>query len=218
MPAPSKGGSRGGGGVVPPFDFAFVSDYHRKNSCRFFETLVRLHHEATKATMKQPDIEQIRKEIKYDPDTGELRWLSRKQGRRLSGLAGSVTNGSQGYVLVRAGGMSVLGHRLAWALHYGSWPEGILDHINGNRSDNRISNLRLADADINSQNRRSSGSHSTTGLLGVTRFKIGNRRERFRAVISVNGKQRYLGFFDTPQAAHAAYLDAKRKLHSGCTI
>lgn len=106
-----------------------------------------------------------------------------------------------------------MAHRLAWLYIYGKWPQNELDHLDGNRANNKIANLRDAGDVLNSQNRRSPNKNNGVGLLGVSRHGL-----RFKAMIGVNWKIKYLGIFDTKEEAHAVYVKAKRKLHAGCTI
>lgn len=110
-------------------------------------------------------------------------------------------------------------HRVAWALHYGEWPKGAIDHINGDGADNRIANLRDVDTRTNQQNQRRAKSNNSTGWLGVYFAPKGYRRKRFRAGIARgDGTYWTIGYFATAEEAHAAYVEAKRKLHAGCTI
>ena len=105
-------------------------------------------------------------------------------------------------------------HRLAWLYVHGAWPTGQIDHINGDRGDNRISNLRDVTPALNTQNqRRAARSNKSSGLLGVTA-----NRGRWLAQISIGGKSRNLGRYATPEEAHAVYVAAKRVLHAGCTL
>ena len=85
----------------------------------------------------------------------------------------------------------------------------VVDHINGNTLDNRRANLRVCTASQNSQNSRLSKSN-TTGLKGVTFRKD---RNKFQAQIIVQRKKKHLGYFDTPEEAHAEYLVASRAMH-----
>ena len=125
--------------------------------------------------------------------------------------AGSID--ASGYIEVSIGGSAYKAHRIVWLHIHGVWPQGQIDHINGNRRDNRPGNLRDVPAFINCENQRFGRSDSSHGLLGVCYFK-----GKWQAQITVRGKQRYLGRFSSAKDAHAAYLNAKRILHAGCTI
>lgn len=136
----------------------------------------------------------IRGEFAYDPDTGILT-------RRDTGLpTGSI---NKGYVQVFCRGRFYRGHRVCWFLAKGGWPVGPLDHINGNKADNRLSNLRIATVAQNAWNARSHGRFKK----GVTMHRSG----KFQARISVDGRERYLGLFDTEDEAHAAYCDVAHR-------
>lgn len=154
--------------------------------------------------------------LRYNPSTGELFWAVRPAQRVQAGtLAGGVQR-ANGYRYVSIGGKSIRAHRLAWAIFYGEWPAGDLDHINGKRADNRIENLRDAGRSANAQNeRKARRTNKSTGLLGA--YRVGET-DRYRAIIHVDGKPKHLGRFDTAEAAHAAYVEAKRKFHAGCTL
>lgn len=118
-----------------------------------------------------------------------------------------------GYRRLSCFGKRFAAHRVAWLLHYGHWPEHEIDHINGDKSDNRIDNLRDVPHQLNVQNLRASTSSSSTGILGV-----GPKNGKWRARILKQGKTHYLGTFDTKEEAQNAYVAAKRKHHEGCTI
>jgi hypothetical protein len=104
-------------------------------------------------------------------------------------------------------------HRLIWAFHHGSLNGMDVDHIDGNRDNNKIENLRLATRQQNNQNLRKAKKNNALGVLGVS-IKAG----RFCAQISLNRTVKHLGLFDTVEEAHQAYLEAKRKIHKGCLI
>ncbi|MFY7913560.1 MAG: HNH endonuclease [Rubrivivax sp.] len=107
----------------------------------------------------------------------------------------------------------LLAHHIAWAIHHGTWPTFEIDHINGNRSDNRILNLRELPDNQNSQNLRHAKKNSHLGVLGVS--QLGNR---YVARITVDRQQQYLGLFATSAEAHQAYVAAKRIHHPGNTL
>lgn len=118
----------------------------------------------------------------------------------------------RGRVVVRIEGVGYLAHRLAWKYCYGDWPKGIIDHIDGNALNNAITNLRDATYKINSQNQKVANRRNKVGLLGVSAQSRGRRGYRAR----IDGK--YIGIFPTPEEAHAAYLEVKRKSHEGNTL
>ena len=98
---------------------------------------------------------------------------------------------------------------------YGEFPCSEIDHINGNKQDNRIENLRIASRSINAQNKRSARADSVSRVLGVSWHKMANK---WVAQISKSGKKFHLGSFSDIDDARNAYISAKRRLHEGCTI
>lgn len=150
--------------------------------------------------------EEVQALLSYDPTTGLF--THRVNGHKR--VAGDVTGrlDSKGYVRVRLLGYEFKAHRLAWLLTYGTWPQAEIDHINGCPSDNRIVNLRDVSVAVNGWNRKGAMRNNKSGLLGVS--TIG---KKFHAQIKANGVHMFLGAFDTPEAAHAAYLTAKTELH-----
>lgn len=151
------------------------------------------------------DVERIRSLLDYDPDTGVFRWREAVGGRMAGQSAGTLH--SKGYRRIKLDGRHHFAHRLAWLYVTGEWPDRAIDHMNGDKTDNRIANLRLATASENNMNmgvRR----FSKTGLKGVS-----PQRKKYMAQISANGKRHYLGLFQTPEEAHQAYLQRARELH-----
>jgi hypothetical protein len=151
--------------------------------------------------------EFLRELLSYDPDTGFF-YNRQYRGPKspVGGKAGTVN--AVGYSQIRVIGKIHLSHRLAWLYVYGTFPEGNIDHVNRDKLDNRICNLREANKSENSQNKSLPQSNNTHGFLGVTRDS-----GRWAARITTNGKTKYIGLFDTPEIAHAAYLCEKRKAH-----
>lgn len=135
--------------------------------------------------------------ITYNKDTGGFAWTISRQGIRKS--VGSIN--SNGYLSICINGKRYLGHRLAWYLHYGEWPNKNLDHDDNDRSNNRITNLRLATKSQNQCNRKAKGYsfHKSSG--------------RYQARICVNGKEDYLGWFKTKEEAREAYEKALPHYH-----
>lgn len=152
--------------------------------------------------------------ISYSSETGDLTWAVSGRGIKIGRVAGFIT--SEGYRTIKLGRVAYPAHRLAWFIHNGTWPTGYIDHINGDRSDNRIKNLRDGDHSLNMQNKRKAmNNNKSCGLLGVTWNK---QHKRWQSKIMVNKQFHHVGLFSTPEEAHAAYLIKKRQLHAGCTI
>ena len=150
-------------------------------------------------------IAELRRRLSYDPDTGEFRWRRASGNNSRAGdVAGTV--GNAGYRIIALHRTRYVAHRLAWAMVYDEWPPDQLDHINGDRGDNRISNLRRATNAENMRNTRRF-SNNTSGFKGVSA-----RRGRWRATITKDYRQIYLGDFDSAEKAHAAYAQAATDL------
>ena len=170
--------------------------------------------------------EYLKSILDYDPLTGVFTWKERQicdfNCERLRNgwntkysfkSAGRIKN--DGYIQIGINGKRHAAHRLAWFYIYGEWPKNDIDHINGFRNDNRLSNLREATRGENMQNQNETHKNSNCKYLGVY---FCNRSKRFVSLIGVNNKKKYIGKFSTPEAAHEAYLKAKRELHEFCTI
>lgn len=156
--------------------------------------------------------ERLVERLSYAPETGEFTWLQRTGGQcKVGAEAGSVSR--LGYRVITIDRIPYGAHRLAFLFMTGSIPT-MVDHINGNKSDNRWTNLRPADHRLNGENQRQAQRHTLGRLLGVARHKGG----RWQAQIKACGKTHYLGLHATAEDAHNAYLVAKRRLHAGCTI
>lgn len=155
--------------------------------------------------------EALRQFLVYDANSGVFTWKVGRSGMRSRAgcLAGSI-NKAYGYLRIKLAGVDYQAHRLAWLYVYGRWPENEIDHINGIRTDNRISNLRDVSGAINQHNRRTAPRNSTLGILGVR-----PSGKKFSSSLSVGGERKYLGTFDSPELAHQAYVAAKRQFHEG---
>jgi hypothetical protein len=156
---------------------------------------------------------ELRELLEYDSETGVF---TRKKKRKRWGVGEVAGCTSNGYTTIGLNYAVYQAHRLAWLYWYGAWPNGPIDHINGDRKDNRIKNLRLATPAINSQNQRRPRSGNTAGELGVTSHKQGPHG--FRAKIHYKGRTLHLGLYDTAEEAHDVYVKVKRALHEGCTL
>ncbi len=153
--------------------------------------------------------------LAYECETGVFVWkVSRGNGLKVGDAAGRI---GQGYRLVRVDGRGYLAHRLAWFYVHGAWPDGEIDHINGDKLDNRIANLRDIRHRGNAENKRKARADNQTGFLGV-HIKPANTKRPFVASIRVDGVLKHIGAFADPQAAHKAYVERKRQVHAACTI
>lgn len=158
---------------------------------------------------KAPSIDRLKELLSYDPESGEFT-RTVDQGRQRAGcIAGSI-DPINGYIRIGIDKVCHKAHRLAWLYMTGQWPPDVIDHINGDRSDNRFSNLRLAVVSENNQNVQAARKDSRSGYRGVSWLKA---RGKWRATINVDGKQHHLGYFDSPESASEAYLTAKSELH-----
>lgn len=157
-------------------------------------------------------LERARELLMYDAASGLITWRV-DVGQR--GRAGEPIGyiDKKGYVYFGLDGKYYFAHRVAWLMHHGRWPAGQIDHRDGLKANNRIGNLRDTTQTENMQNHRKARRHNLTGLLGVSK-----NGSKFQAEILTAGKRMYLGVFTTPELAHAAYLDAKRRHHPTCTI
>lgn len=161
--------------------------------------------------MKTITAARLREMVSYDPATGVFRWLrARSCGVKAGDIAGGKLN-ENGYHRFRVDGRLYVAHRLAWLYVYGQWPKGEVDHVNGERADNRIANLRDVDDTMNAQNTHGARRDNRVGLAGVGKRKTG----RYYARIRTAGTLTFIGRFDTAEDAHAAYVAEKRRRHAG---
>ena len=157
---------------------------------------------------------ELKQQLHYNPDTGIFTRLVAKCRRFKAGdIAGCLS--PNGYILIGINGKLYRAHRLAWLYVYGKFPKDQIDHINGIKSDNRIANLRESTHAENMQNEIKPRSNNTSGYLGVSWDK---NRGNFVTSISINGKNKHLGYFEIAAEAHQVYLEAKRANHEFCTI
>jgi hypothetical protein len=145
----------------------------------------------------------------YDPETGVFYWAAHRGGlARVGSVAG--TNGAQGYTHIRVDGRQHRAHRLAWLYVHGYWPSDQIDHVNGVRSDNRISNLREASNAENQQNTRRTRTCSS-GAIGIDWCK---KSRKWRARIRHNKSLIHVGLYNLLEDAVAARAEAKKRLHT----
>lgn len=148
--------------------------------------------------------ERLRYLFRYNPETGQFWRRHPHAGYNINREAGHVRKGMQ-YREIRVDQKLYLAHRLAWLYMTGEWPTDEIDHIDMDHGNNRWANLRAANRQQNQANTRA---RSPLGLKGVSK-----KRGRYRARISVGKQEIWLGMFDTPEEAHAAYRAAAEKIH-----
>jgi len=151
---------------------------------------------------------QLREILRYDPITGTF---YRLKNTGATGRIGpiNVRPSVRGAYAICVHANKHYAHRLAWLYMTGEWPAHEIDHIDGNPLNNRFANLREATGAQNKQNQRRPKTTNKSGFLGA--FKHDARR--WRANIQINGKTIHIGLFDSAEEAHAAYVEAKRRLH-----
>ena len=156
------------------------------------------------------NLQELHRVLRYE--NGKLYWRHRDdvlpRWNTRYALKEAFTAVRQGYRTGAIHNRLYQAHRVVWAMHNGEWPKGQIDHINGDRSDNRIENLRDVDAFQNSQNSRLR-TDNTSGTPGVTFFK---ERGQWTARICVNGKRHHLGYFSSAEDASKARMEAEIKL------
>jgi len=160
--------------------------------------------------MSELDSTLVRELFNYDPETGRLTHKARRKAVKLGRQVGCPDN--YGYlvasVTTHGKKRTYKVHRLIWLYVYGTWPEGVIDHINGDRSDNRLSNLRDVSPQRNSQN-------SLAGR-GVSQYRgvcFNKTKNLWQTSIHIDGRQKFVGYYRSEYDAHLAYVEAKRKHH-----
>jgi hypothetical protein len=150
---------------------------------------------------------ELQNKFNYDPDTG----IFTRKYTYNKFLEGSQVGckDSEGYLIISLTDRCYKAHRLAWLYVYGEFPKYNLDHINGNPSDNRISNLREANESQNGFNRKLN-SNNTSGHKGVTFDK---KSKKWQAYVTVNKKLKYLGQFESLELAALVAKEARIKYH-----
>lgn len=154
----------------------------------------------------------VRALLKYDRKSGLFYWRRNRGNVKVGDIAGNV-HAARGNVDIGINYRLHKAHRLAWLYVTGSWPNGPIDHVDGNQQNNAWQNLRLSTAKLNSQNLRDAHADCESGLLGAYR----NGR-KFCSRIMANGEDHWLGNFETALEAHNAYILAKRALHESNTL
>lgn len=153
---------------------------------------------------------KIIKALDYDSATGIFRWKTNGRGptKRAGAIAGS--RHSRGYVRIKVDGVTYYAHRIAWLIEHGRWPVEEVDHINRDRADNRICNLREATVAENRRNNCGQPSRRRSRFKGVVRE---NKSARWVAKICTSGSTKRIGLFDSEEDAAQAYRQAALQDH-----
>lgn len=141
---------------------------------------------------------ELKEQLDYNPETGTFTWKVSKSGRKLGGIIGTKNN--LGYLITRFNYKIYSLHRLAWLYIYGEMPDDMVDHINGIKDDNRIENLRVV---TNRENQTNTYKNRKGRLVGAHFHK---RAGKWCCSVKVDGKSTHLGYFETQELAHEAYL------------
>lgn len=151
--------------------------------------------------------ECVKSLLNYDRQSGVFTWKSGRKPGTTGKVAGSAHH--SGYQIIGIYGTYYMAHRLAWLIEHGEWPVALIDHVNGDRSDNRIVNLRSADF---SQNRRNSkmNSNNKTGIKGVS---WNSGMSKWHARIRCQGSYKHLGFYTDIELAELVINEARAKFH-----
>lgn len=154
-------------------------------------------------------VAQIKEQLSYNADTGIFTWNLNRPGVKKGRVAGGKT--SLGYWAIKLFSTFHCAHRLAWFYVHGVWPPAgmDIDHIDGERSNNAIKNLRLATRSQNALNAKASTKKKSTHLKGAS-WRARSSKP-WTAMIEVNGKRIHLGVYATAEEAHAAYRKAAIK-------
>lgn len=154
------------------------------------------------------DANTLRQIVTYDEQIGHLVW-QHTHGKRVRGCCVGSEGNRRGDLKVCIGGKRYFQHRLIWLYVHGVWPNGFIDHIDGDPKNNRIENLREASCTENLWNTRRSRKN-TSGYKGVSWDR---KTCSWRAYVTANGKTHWLGNFQTKEAAFAARVATADKLH-----
>lgn len=152
-------------------------------------------------------VEWLRENLDFNPETGVFSWKKSGYGRTVGKPIGEGprADGTE-YLMMRINGQLLYAHRVAWLYMTGEWPDGVIDHIDGNRTNNAIANLRVATHAQNSARRK------TNRLIGPSRGVVPHQ-SGYVARIHHGGKRHYLGYFTNPEEAKAAYEAKAKELH-----
>lgn len=159
-------------------------------------------------TIPRLTAERLRHLIRYEPETGTF-FLQNRFHKKLNGRMAHPTPSHDGYLRLSIDGALYAAHRLAWLYMAGEWPTQTVDHANLVKSDNRWPNLRLASYSQQRANSRKRADSSSPYKCVSWR----HRQRKWAATVSMHGHRKHLGYFDTAEMAHAAYVAAAASLY-----
>ena len=162
-----------------------------------------------KRRLTERQVELLRQQIAYDPTTGALTARLSTGGRSVGSDRGCRQE--NGYTLVRFQDELWTAHNIAWAIFFGEYPHCDIDHINGDKSDNRICNLRIATRSHNNAN-KSAQANNMLGIKGVRTHSNGSFTSQIGVSVRGSRKQLYLGSFECEDLAHLVYATAADRL------
>ena len=153
-------------------------------------------------------VEELKAILSYDPETGELTWKPRfrESGRNSPAKIAGSRSGEYRTIGIR--GRVYKCHRIAWAIHTGAWPVDLIDHIDGDKYNNKFSNMREATVAQNTCNSR-----RTKGASGVKGVAVCSASGKFKATIRRGSEYFHLGYHSTLEAAAQAYAAAAPVIH-----
>ncbi len=147
--------------------------------------------------------------FRYDDRTGKLFWRVNRRRIKAGDEAGSIAS-SHGYRVVNLKQRTYLQHRIVWLLYYGEWPSGLIDHINLDKLDNRVTNLRVVNYSQSNANRKTSKRKGIGSLKGASFLRS---KKIWRSSIKINGKTKNLGNYRTELEAHLVFCAAVKLRH-----
>jgi hypothetical protein len=155
--------------------------------------------------------ELVRELFDFNQEIGNFVRIKKTSGTKgqKGAVAGIVQKNGRRYIKIN--GKSYLAHRLVWLWYYGEWPEGQIDHKDGNPDNNRIENLRIAKNQVEQQQNQKIRKDNISGHPGVSWFKT---RNKWVAYINLNKKRIHLGYFDSYEDACVSHAHGKVKYHS----
>lgn len=158
---------------------------------------------------ERPTQARLQELLEYSPETGELRWLKRRKGVPYDGAPAGCKSGD-GYLKVSVDGTQHRAHQLIWCYVTGEWCE-FIDHADTDGLNNRWLNLRKST--VTENNRNVNNKKKPTSPSPLKGAYLDKRRDKWHSRIVVDHSTKFLGFFDTAEEAHAAYVRAATELH-----